>query len=1002
MACHGTLDVVVHFHRFRNVDLFSRGIYMVRVSVEKGLPYAFYSKPSTLSTFVRSQEIPCPHASSLPAAQIVDETSEFSTRAFVIKYRDERLDLSEGCQFQLLLESSVEEDVVEEQDDEEDESSQKKKIPRRRRKRLVFERGEPIVIKLELLMAELEKPKQEPKKQSTSVAAEKPSSSPLFTRIASQSLSVVCDEASQQLHAYYPVTFSAMHFCQLDATVHVALINLKFRKRGRYTRGGGDERAHPKDDGDVPHCDHFHELLFPCSKKKKEGGQEPVDRDEARDVHHAFLQPMLQSLGATAAALRNMKPDDDADSSSEGAAPSSRAVAGVMALIKQPYAEGSPFGLSPSQANASGVSLSSSSGSSSLSKKTTKKSPSFSASSSSASSSNKGAVSSEARSSRGTNNVRDASSFDDDDDVEQEQDQDPESSSQGGAQSSTLTPVRVANCVEADVKLVARRLFLLWGRFVAHLPQGNQNNTTLTPTGVVARLQRTWLGSQRRFWASRLKNHYVKVQKILQPREPSELDGIFTQLRASPVNRADGPKRALSVFDNTLLKDPALLPVASSHVYVRREQAVPPADNNVDLAPGLPSSEMIPTIIPEPPAAWSLSALAGALPTSSTLSSSTADAAPAKNDGSSSRRRSPNHHHLSREEEEEEEEDDEAKKRSNSNGTATNVPRPPSERESSDGGTSSSSAKKPPPTPVLNPGLPALNEDDGEYRGPHLIVMQHGWYASSFDMRLLRAFALLLFPRAVVLSPQSNEDNTGGSIGPMGQRLAHEVHNFIKHRCHELGDPDPSVGRISFVGHSAGSMIVRTALTAPVFAPYLPKLHAFISLSSSHCGNLFVPSTIVSGGMWALQRLHHSTFMNELQLLDDKNMEKTFMYTLSQAKGFELFRYVVLVGSVQDSYVPMHTAQATIPRPAEHAAGARASTASQGNVYVQMAANLMKPITAKTPDDPKQTTVVRLTLDHKFTQTNLDTMIGRAAHLAYIDSSPAVLLLLFSLYNILK
>lgn len=24
-ATHGTLDVVVHFHRFRNVDLFSRG-----------------------------------------------------------------------------------------------------------------------------------------------------------------------------------------------------------------------------------------------------------------------------------------------------------------------------------------------------------------------------------------------------------------------------------------------------------------------------------------------------------------------------------------------------------------------------------------------------------------------------------------------------------------------------------------------------------------------------------------------------------------------------------------------------------------------------------------------------------------------------------------------------------------------------------------------------------------------------------------------------------------
>ena len=34
MATHGTLDVVVHLHRFRNVDLFSRGIYMIRVSAK--------------------------------------------------------------------------------------------------------------------------------------------------------------------------------------------------------------------------------------------------------------------------------------------------------------------------------------------------------------------------------------------------------------------------------------------------------------------------------------------------------------------------------------------------------------------------------------------------------------------------------------------------------------------------------------------------------------------------------------------------------------------------------------------------------------------------------------------------------------------------------------------------------------------------------------------------------------------------------------------------------
>ncbi|KAH8076934.1 carboxylic ester hydrolase [Aureococcus anophagefferens] len=404
---------------------------------------------------------------------------------------------------------------------------------------------------------------------------------------------------------------------------------------------------------------------------------------------------MLQSLGATAAALRNMCADEQALEAAGSAVPSSRAVAGVMALIKKPYLEGSPF---------NGVKLSS------------------------------------------------------------------------APESGELTPLRLAASIETDIKLVARRLFLLWGRFVALLPQEPRGESGRA--NVAARLQRTWLASQRRWWGSRLKNSEVRIQKLLQPREPAELDGAFRELRAA--SRPGGPRAMLSVFDGSMLADPSLLPPVG--------------------------------------------------------------------------------------------------------------------------------------------GIPEFEDQDDDYRGPHLIVMQHGWYASSFDMRLLRAYALLLFPRAIVLSPQSNEDNSGGSMGPMGQRLAHEVHNFIKHRCDELSDPDPEDG-----------------------PPHL----------------------------------HQSTFMDELQLIDRDTMNESFMYKLSQAKGFEYFKR-------------------RSPRPAE------ADKKGGGDAYMQMATNLMSPISQKTAESDKQTTVVRLTMEYKFTQTNLDTVIGRAAHLAYIDSSAAVLLILFSLYNLLK
>ena len=684
MATHGTLDVVVHLHRFRNVDLFSRGIYMVRASIKcgnkQGIPHGCWTQPSTLSTFVRDQEIPCAHTNTLPAACVVNESSEFASRAFVIKYRGERLELNEGAQFQLLVEA-VDDGIS-----------------------LVFADNAPLDITLELLMAELEKP-NERAARSSAVAAEKPSATPTFARVAAQTLRVRRDPTTNQAHAYFPATFSSMHFCQLDVTVHCSLLHVKFRTRAY-------NRLETSVDSLVAS---FAELL---------------DTSDAPATFERYTAPLLASYAATCAALKT---------------------------------PAEPL-----------------------------------------------------------------------------------------TQTRLVSSATLAAAIEGDNTRVAKQLFLAWGRFVALLPRdGAALNTAL---------QGAWLGDQRAWWASRLASADVRIQTLLQPREPDEFRASFAALRAG----VDKPPR---VGDRTLLQDSAQLPAAAAHVYRRRGEDMP----------------------------------------------------------------------------------------------------------------------------LLAPDAPIK-----AYDGPHLIVMQHGWYASSFDMRLLRAYALLLFPGCVVLSPQSNEDNSGGSMGPMGQRLAHEVHNFIKHRCAALGDKDPAVGRLSFVGHSAGSMIVRAALASPVLKPYLPKLHAFVSLSSSHCGNMFVPSTLISGGMWALQHLHRSQFMDELQLLDAAEPGSSFMHRLSTQPGFELFRFVVLVGSLQDAYVPLHTAQATIPRPAE------VDRRGGGDAYRQMATNLLSPVMQQRADAPKRTTVVRLTLDHKFARTNLDTVIGRAAHLVYIDSPAAVLLILFSLYNVLR
>lgn len=56
--------------------------------------------------------------------------------------------------------------------------------------------------------------------------------------------------------------------------------------------------------------------------------------------------------------------------------------------------------------------------------------------------------------------------------------------------------------------------------------------------------------------------------------------------------------------------------------------------------------------------------------------------------------------------------------------------------------------------------------------------------------------------------------------------------------------------RISFVAHSLGTIIVRSALARPQMRPLLPRLHTFLSLSGPHLGTLYNTSGLVNMGKW--------------------------------------------------------------------------------------------------------------------------------------------------------
>lgn len=52
----------------------------------------------------------------------------------------------------------------------------------------------------------------------------------------------------------------------------------------------------------------------------------------------------------------------------------------------------------------------------------------------------------------------------------------------------------------------------------------------------------------------------------------------------------------------------------------------------------------------------------------------------------------------------------------------------------------------------------------------------------------------------------------------------------------------------SFVGHSLGNLIIRSALSRSEMTHLLPKLHTFLSLSGPHLGTLYNNSGLVNMG----------------------------------------------------------------------------------------------------------------------------------------------------------
>ncbi|XP_047188204.1 protein FAM135B [Scophthalmus maximus] len=273
--------------------------------------------------------------------------------------------------------------------------------------------------------------------------------------------------------------------------------------------------------------------------------------------------------------------------------------------------------------------------------------------------------------------------------------------------------------------------------------------------------------------------------------------------------------------------------------------------------------------------------------------------------------------------------------------------------------------------PLLASDLPYFppEEDDEEFDdGIHLVVCVHGLDGNSADLRLVKTFIELGLPgsRLDFLMSERNQTDTFADFDTMTDRLLDEIIQHIQ--LYNL-----TVGRISFIGHSLGNVIIRSVLTRPRFRCYLPKLHTFLSLSGPHLGTLYNNSTLVSTGLWLMQKLKKSGSLLQLTFRDHVDPRKTFLYLLSQKPGLQFFKNVVLVASPQDRYVPFHSARIEMCKTA-------LKDRTTGPVYTEMINNLLQPLM-----EAKECRLIRQNVFHALPNT-ANTLIGRAAHIAVLDS----------------
>jgi pimeloyl-ACP methyl ester carboxylesterase len=266
------------------------------------------------------------------------------------------------------------------------------------------------------------------------------------------------------------------------------------------------------------------------------------------------------------------------------------------------------------------------------------------------------------------------------------------------------------------------------------------------------------------------------------------------------------------------------------------------------------------------------------------------------------------------------------------------------------------------------------NSDEVAVTGLHLLVLVHGYQGNCFDMSLMKNYLQMAYPHTVFHASTVNEGHHETTIQQQAERLARDVLSTIE----ECGI-EARIGKLSFVGHSMGGLVIRAAL--PYLEKYAGLMHSFISLSTPHLGTAGKSNKLIGFGIWFLKKWKKSASLRELSMTDATDRTKAYLLNLSSTPGLNWFRYVVFLSSHQDSYVPFESARVEV-------SPQMAADHELGGIFLQMAANILMQL--------KQPLLYRIDVNFSMKKRSLDSMIGRRAHIQFLENEALMRTLVFS------